>query len=287
MAANKKYSFENFMRGLLAYEGLGLELLFSTSGITSDDLTPSGYPAIQARRINSKTRSVFGDNGIILAPKAKAVTKSDALWLVVDTARTYTVMKFDGTFAVYKGIAEELDAGIIPDALKTELELVLTVEESAFISDIRPNNRWEIQNDTKKLIIYKDKDFHTAASFRVYKEDSTGELDLIPGVEIVGSCFYRESPLGETGDPRKKIFPAGMTGVIFNRCNLDNVDVPAGNTIINSIGNRRIRVQNDMEDWLVDDAGNPTAPLDPKRFERLGMSKDPKDIPANPPGVTP
>lgn len=280
MAENEKYSKEDFSRGLLVYEGLGLELLFSTSGIDSDDLTPSQYPVTLVRRVNSKTRAVFSDNGIVLVSKAKVITKSDSLWLVVDTVRTYTVMKFDSSFAVYKSISEKLDAGIIPDALKSELG---SLDPSAGISDIRPNNRWVIQNGAKKLIVYKDKEFRAAASLRVYREDFTLETDLIPGTEIVGTCFYRESPLGEIGDPRKTIFPLTMTGVTFRRCNLDNVFVPPGNTIMDDGGiqssHRRIRVQNDLEDWIVDASGNPIEPVGVKIFQELGLSILPKDIP--------
>jgi len=92
--------------------------------------------------------------------------------------------------------------------------------------------------------------------------------------EIVGSCFYQE---WLDGDTMKDIFPAGMTGVKFTGCNLDNVFVPTGN-VIEGGTHKRIRVQKDMEDWIVDSGENPVEPLHKKRFEELGLSIDPKEI---------
>lgn len=189
------------------------------------------------------------------------------------------------------GDTSALDAGLIPKDLKDNLASTSPVSISASVVDIKQNRRWEIQNGVKKLIVYKDKEFHEPAQLRVYREDFTLETDLTPGTEIVGTCFYKESQLGETGDPYREIFPATMTGVIFKRCNLDNVYVPPGNTITDDAGisssYRRIRVQNDLEDWIVDASGNPIEPIDIKGFEELGKSTDPNDIPASPIGVTP
>ena len=74
-----------------------------------------------------------------------------------------------------------------------------------------------------------------------------------------------------------------MTGVTFRKSNLTNCNVPAGNTVDgNSCSTDRLCVQNDYEDWLVDDQGDPLAPVNPKAFDRWGVSKDPVDIPATP-----
>lgn len=159
------------------------------------------------------------------------------------------------------GDTRDFDIGIIPNSLKSELAGIAPVSASATIAVIRPNNKWEIQNDAKKLIVHKDKGYQSLAKLRVYREDFTLETDLTPGTEIVGTCFYRESPLGEIGDPLKKIFLATMTGVIFLRCNLDNVFIPPGNTLMDDGGvpcsNRRIRVQDDGRDWIVEADGTP------------------------------
>lgn len=189
-------------------------------------------------------------------------------------------------------ITGDLDAGNIPNVLKAALAANgAPVSVSASLSIIRPNNKYEIDNGAKKLLIYKDKEFYDTSTFRVYKEDYTLETDLLSGIEIVGTCFYQESVLGDIDDPYKKIFPATMTGVIFKRCNLDNVDVPVGNSITDDAGcpssHRRIRVQNDLEDWIVDATGKAVEPLDLARFVELGKSTDPKDIPATPILVTP
>jgi hypothetical protein len=99
---------------------------------------------------------------------------------------------------------------------------------------------------------------------------SASELD---NTEIVGSCFYQE------GDPDAEIFPPSMTGVIFKRCNLDNVKVPAGNTVESSCCHRKIKAQNDLEDWFVDSAHKPVEPMRKADYLLLGISIDPADIP--------
>lgn len=95
-------------------------------------------------------------------------------------------------------------------------------------------------------------------------------------LEIRRSCFYQEWI--DDGDTMKDIFPDDMIGVTFVKCNLDNVFVPSGNIIIGGT-NKRIRVQNDLEDWVVDKNDKPVEPLHVKRFDRAGISVDPKDIP--------
>ena len=93
--------------------------------------------------------------------------------------------------------------------------------------------------------------------------------------EIVGSCFYQE------GHPEyKKIYPDGMTGVVFcGRCNLDNVEIPPTCIIEAGCSHRRIKVQNDLEDWVVDGDGKPLEPVNKKHFVKCNLSTDPKDIP--------
>ena len=102
--------------------------------------------------------------------------------------------------------------------------------------------------------------------------------------EIVGSCFYQELADDYQGNPHgKRIFPVNMMGVVFKRCNLDNVILPAGAAIEDDSGisnsQKKIRIQNDLEDWIVNNVGNPIEPVHKERFQALGLSIDPNDIP--------
>lgn len=90
--------------------------------------------------------------------------------------------------------------------------------------------------------------------------------------EIIGSCFYQQKA------PNTKVFPTGITSVKFVGCNLDNVLVPIGNTIEDSC-HRKIMIQNDLEDWVVNNSSEPVEPVNKKKFERLQLSTDPKNIP--------
>lgn len=92
--------------------------------------------------------------------------------------------------------------------------------------------------------------------------------------EIHGSQFYQE------GVVNADIFPDGMTGVTFINCDLNNVKVPAGNTIDPSCCNKRIQVKNDKEDWECDSNGDPIEPTNKGEFIKFGLSIDPADIPA-------
>lgn len=92
---------------------------------------------------------------------------------------------------------------------------------------------------------------------------------------IVGSGFSQS-----TLDAH--IFPDTMTGVVFEKCNLDNVYIPPGNTVDPSCSHKRFATQNDLEDWFIDGADKPVEPIDKKMYEKLKLSTDPKDIPVTP-----
>jgi hypothetical protein len=106
--------------------------------------------------------------------------------------------------------------------------------------------------------------------------------------DIVGSCFSQEFAYGEVipASGGKAIFPAGMTGVTFKRCNLDNVELPAGNFVESADGidstQKTFQIQNDMEDWEMEDKGGwtPKQPKALKSYTEYGLSTDPANIPA-------
>ena len=91
--------------------------------------------------------------------------------------------------------------------------------------------------------------------------------------EIIGSCFYQQA------GPDTKVFPNEMTGVAFQKCNLDNAAIPAGNIVESSCLHRRLMAQNDLETWVVDGSNVPVEPVNPKTFTEFGLSIDPADIP--------
>jgi hypothetical protein len=110
------------------------------------------------------------------------------------------------------------------------------------------------------------------------QKDYTGwdwnQRDRLDGLTIEGSCFSQETP-------NSHIFPADMTGVTFISCNLDNVFIPDGNTVI-QCSQKSFEIQNDLEDWIVDENDEPIEPVNKKQFERLGLSTDPADLPDEP-----
>jgi len=124
---------------------------------------------------------------------------------------------------------------------------------------------------------YSHKDF-TGQSFTDLNADEFNDS------EIIGSCFAQESEYSTQGlddnppNPMVDVFPAAMTGVTFTKCNLDNCNIPAGNTVSGGT-NKKIRIQNDLSDWILDSGNKPIEPQDKKDRIKLSISIDPNDIP--------
>lgn len=87
---------------------------------------------------------------------------------------------------------------------------------------------------------------------------------------IRGACFSQQQP-------DTKVFPDEMTGVTFVNCNLDNCIIPEGNTLIDC-SNRRYQVQNDLNDWEIDENNNPVRLVDWQYFEKLGLEQPSPDL---------
>lgn len=118
---------------------------------------------------------------------------------------------------------------------------------------------------------YSFKDFTKQTFVDVPAEEFNGTI-------IKGSCFAQEIEY-ENPHAMQNVFPAGMRDVTFVRCNLDNVDVVGNNVVMQDCANRRIKIQNDAEDWVLDNAGNPVEPVAVKMYQRLGLSIDPANLP--------
>lgn len=109
-------------------------------------------------------------------------------------------------------------------------------------------------------------------SFKDFTGRAAHVLEDISGI-VYASCFSNETPDAH-------IFPDNISGVIFIKCNLDNVFIPVGNTVIDC-SQRRFKVQNDGNDWLIDGASKPTLPINHKIFTKFGLPMPkPMDIPA-------
>lgn len=109
-------------------------------------------------------------------------------------------------------------------------------------------------------------------------KDFTGwywqDRNIPNNIVIYGSCFSHETP-------DAKIFKSDMTGVTFVNCNLDNVSVPAGNTVVGS-STRRFKAENDLRNWSVDQNNQPIKLINEKNWANLGYSISVLDIPAQP-----
>lgn len=114
-------------------------------------------------------------------------------------------------------------------------------------------------------------------SFKDFSGISLSDVDdLTPGTIIRGSCFYQEGHLDA------HIFPETMTGVTFERCNLDNCHIPPGNVLADQAGipcaNKQILVQNDLRDWQLDAEGKPVEVMGKKHWEAEGVNVHCDDI---------
>lgn len=86
---------------------------------------------------------------------------------------------------------------------------------------------------------------------RSFKDLTNQYHGLIPeGTVVYSSSMYSETPGFHA-------FDTNTHGVTFVKCNLDNVVIPDGNTLINC-STKRFKSQPDGFDWLVDAQNNPT-----------------------------
>jgi len=112
---------------------------------------------------------------------------------------------------------------------------------------------WSFQNFTNKRNVFQGRG---------------KELDSLT---IYSTSFFQEQPDVD-------IFPSDVKNLTLAFCNLDNVVIPRGATLI-ECSTRRIQAQNDLRDWELDDQNVPVRLINEAYEKNLGRSIDPADIP--------
>lgn len=98
-----------------------------------------------------------------------------------------------------------------------------------------------------------------------------------PKYDLNNKVIYRTSFMRE--EPNMEIFPEDVQNLTLYYCILDNIVIPAGITLI-ECQNNTFKSQNDGEDWIVDSKSlEPIEPVNKEKFEKLGVSIDPANIP--------
>lgn len=124
---------------------------------------------------------------------------------------------------------------------------------------------------------FEQYDYDEKLSFRDFTNwefKSRPEYDFNNKV-IYSSCFMQETPDSD-------IFGNIIRGAVFINCNLDNVIIPEGNTIIMEGGGsqKRFKNQNDGNDWEIDEENKPTRPVSYKIFIKRGLAvPQPNELP--------
>lgn len=107
-----------------------------------------------------------------------------------------------------------------------------------------------------------DYDYDEELSFKDFTGQDLSKREM-KDIAIFGSCFSNETP-------NAHVFPDDMTGVTFVRCNLDNCFIPEGNETF-ECSQRRFKVQNDNNDWIVNDEGQPIEPINAFAFRKRNL----------------
>lgn len=98
------------------------------------------------------------------------------------------------------------------------------------------------------------------------------------GIKLDGLTIYQTNFAQET--PDKEIFDSKVKNLTFVKCNLSNVSLPTGSTVVDCI-QTRFKCQNDLNDWEIDGSGKPLRTLNYNIFLKKGLDlPDPIDIPA-------
>lgn len=139
------------------------------------------------------------------------------------------------------------------------------------LSGIAEARRWEADG-----VVYECDD---ELSFKVFTNFNFSDSHHdFSGKTICGSSFTQELPDSE-------IFKKDTEKLRLVYCHVENVVIPEGTELINPdcggvpCWTESFKVQNDLEDWKIDERGGPLEPVRKDEFQKLGISTDPADIP--------
>lgn len=139
------------------------------------------------------------------------------------------------------------------------------------ISGIAEARRWEADG-----VVY---DCDDELSFKVFTNfNFSGLKQDFSGKTICGSTFTQELP-------DSVVFPEKTEKLRLVYCHIENVVLPEGTVVVNPdcggvpCWTEPFKVQNDLEDWKIDERGDPVEPVRKEEFQKLGISTDPEDIP--------
>ena len=115
-----------------------------------------------------------------------------------------------------------------------------------------------------------------------FKDFTNKKVVKIPnGTTVVGSCFAQEVIKKPISWEQVHIFPEDMTGVTFEKCNLDNVFIPPGNIIDGRCTTKKITSCLDIEDvkdWLLDNSKNAIEPVTKQKYLDESKNINPANI---------
>ena len=110
-------------------------------------------------------------------------------------------------------------------------------------------------------------------SFKIFTNWNLKEHQFdFNGKTVYASSFYNETPDSD-------ILPDGIKDVTFLKCDLNNIIIPEGNTVIDC-SQERIELMNDMRDWITDPEGNAQKVVGEEYWVSKGVSVDPQVIPS-------
>ncbi|MDD5199262.1 MAG: hypothetical protein PHC88_05610 [Terrimicrobiaceae bacterium] len=135
--------------------------------------------------------------------------------------------------------------------------------------------RVEIGRDLNhRAIILEYSDEWSFKNFSNQRNIFAGRGKELDGLTIYSTSFYQEALDVD-------IFPSDVKNLVLAFCNLDNVVIPRGSTLI-ECSTRRIKVQNDLRDWELDDNDQPIKLINEEYWKQQGYFTDPALIPAMP-----